>query len=110
MRQYALHNVLDDLLDVARIDGCGEFGIYWRVVVPILKPAMAALGILMLLAVWNNLMWAFIVLRTDDMYTGRSGIHRLLGALCCSLRGKFKPSRPGVCDVQPVHPGIQGHQ
>jgi ABC-type glycerol-3-phosphate transport system permease component len=39
------------------------------VVRPILKPALAALGILLFIGSWNNLMWAFIVLRTDDMYT-----------------------------------------
>ena len=69
MRQYASDNVHTDLLDAARIDGCTEFGIYWRVVVPILKPALGALGIVLLIGVWNNLMWAFIVLRTEDMYT-----------------------------------------
>jgi ABC-type glycerol-3-phosphate transport system permease component len=69
MRQFAAENVHDDLLDAARIDGCTEFGLYWRVVLPILRPALAALGILLLVGVWNNLMWAFIVLRTEDMYT-----------------------------------------
>lgn len=69
MRQYASENVHTDLLDAARIDGCGEFEIYWRVVLPIMKPALAALGILQLISVWNNLMWAFIVLRTESMYT-----------------------------------------
>jgi len=81
MRQYALQNVPDDLLDAARIDGCSEFGVYSRVVVPILKPAMAALGVLMLISVWNNLMWAFIVLRTDDMYTMPLLIYLLNGEL-----------------------------
>lgn len=69
MRQYTADNVPNELLDAARIDGCTEFGIYWRVVLPILRPALAALGILLLVGVWNNLMWAFIVLRTEDMYT-----------------------------------------
>jgi cellobiose transport system permease protein len=69
MRQYAIENVHDELLDAARIDGCGEFAIYWRIALPILKPALAALGILLLIGVWNNLMWAFIVLRTESMYT-----------------------------------------
>jgi cellobiose transport system permease protein len=69
MRQYIAQNVHDDLLDAARIDGCGEFGIYWRIVLPIVRPALAALGILCLMSVWNNLMWAFIVLRTETMYT-----------------------------------------
>ncbi|HPO13271.1 MAG TPA: carbohydrate ABC transporter permease [Candidatus Hydrogenedentes bacterium] len=69
MRQYTMENVHNDLLDAARIDGCSEFRIYWSVVLPVLKPAMAALGIILLIGSWNNLMWAFIVLRTTDMYT-----------------------------------------
>ncbi|HUW62053.1 MAG TPA: carbohydrate ABC transporter permease [Candidatus Bathyarchaeia archaeon] len=69
MRQYASENVHNDLLDAARIDGCSEFQIYWRVVLPILKPALAALGIVLVIGIWNNLMWAFIVLRTESMYT-----------------------------------------
>lgn len=69
MRQYASQNIHNDLLDAARIDGCTEFQIYRRIVVPILKPAMAALGIVLVINIWNNLMWAFIVLRTESMYT-----------------------------------------
>ncbi len=69
MNQYTADNVHNDLLDAARIDGCGEFRIYWSVVLPVLKPALAALGIILLIGNWNNLMWAFIVLRTTDMYT-----------------------------------------
>lgn len=81
MRQYTISNVHDELLDAARIDGCTEFGIYWRIVVPIVKPALAALGILLLIGVWNNLMWAFIVLRTEDMYTLPLVIYLLNGEL-----------------------------
>ncbi|MCX7047607.1 MAG: carbohydrate ABC transporter permease [Candidatus Sumerlaeota bacterium] len=69
MRQYIESNVHDDLIAAARIDGCSEFGIYWRVVVPTVAPAFAALGIIQLMNIWNNLMWAFIVLRTEDKYT-----------------------------------------
>ncbi|MEO7716053.1 MAG: carbohydrate ABC transporter permease [Capsulimonas sp.] len=69
MRQYMIANVPDDLINAARIDGCSEFGIYWRIVVPVARPALAALGIMQLIGSWNNLMWAFIVLRTKDMYT-----------------------------------------
>lgn len=81
MRQYASSNVPDELLDAARIDGCTEFGIYWRVVLPILKPALAALGVLLLLGSWNNLMWAYIVMRTQDMYTLPLVIYLLHGEL-----------------------------
>jgi cellobiose transport system permease protein len=69
MRQYMSSNVPDDLLHAARIDGCGEFRIYWRIALPIARPALAALGIMQLIGSWNNLMWAFVVLRTADMQT-----------------------------------------
>ncbi len=69
MRQYIAANVPDDLLAAARIDGCSEWGVYFSIVLPVIRPALGALGILLLIGIWNNLMWAFIVLRTDDMYT-----------------------------------------
>jgi len=49
--------------------------------VPVIKPALAALGVLTLIGVWNNLMWAFIVLRTEDMYTLPLVIYLLNGEL-----------------------------
>jgi ABC-type glycerol-3-phosphate transport system permease component len=79
MRQYIAANVPDDLICAARIDGCGEFGIYWRVVVPIARPALAALGIMLLIGSWNNLMWAFVILRTKDMETLPLVIYLLQG-------------------------------
>jgi cellobiose transport system permease protein len=79
MRQYIDANIHDDLLAAARVDGCSEFGIYWRVVLPISRPALAALGILVLISIWNNLMWAFVVLRTKTMYTMPLLIYLLQG-------------------------------
>ena len=81
MRQYIASNIHDDLLDAARIDGCSEFGLYWRIVLPVIRPALAALGVLTLIGIWNNLMWAFIVLRTEDMYTLPLVIYLLNGEL-----------------------------
>jgi len=69
MRQYVASHVPDDLLQAARIDGCSEFGIYWHVVLPIARPALAALGIMLLIGTWNNLMMAFLLLRTPEMQT-----------------------------------------
>jgi ABC-type glycerol-3-phosphate transport system permease component len=69
MRQYIASNVPDDLLSAARIDGCTEWGVYWQIILPVIRPALGALGILLLIGTWNNLLWAFIVLRTEDMYT-----------------------------------------
>lgn len=81
MRQAVQQTIHRDLLDAARIDGASEFGIYWRIAAPILRPALGALGILVLIGNWNNLMWAFIVLRTDDMYTLPLAIYFLQGEL-----------------------------
>jgi ABC-type glycerol-3-phosphate transport system permease component len=81
MRQYIGSNLPSDLIDAARIDGCGEFGIYWRIALPVARPALAALGILFLIGIWNNLMWAYIVLRTEDMYTLPLMIYLLNGEL-----------------------------
>ena len=69
MRQYIASNVPDDLLAAARIDGCTEFEIYWRIVLPVCRPALAGLGVILLIGSWNNLMHAFLMLRTPDMQT-----------------------------------------
>jgi cellobiose transport system permease protein len=69
MRQYMLSNVPDDLIYAARMDGCGEFGVYRHVALPIARPALAALGVMLLIGSWNNLMWAFLMLRTEAMQT-----------------------------------------
>jgi len=81
MRQYMRANIPDDLIHAARIDGCSEFGIYWRVALPIAQPALAALGIMLLIGAWNNLMWAFIVLRTREMQTLPVVIYLLQGEI-----------------------------
>jgi ABC-type glycerol-3-phosphate transport system permease component len=69
MRQYIAANVHDDLLNAARIDGCGEFEIYWKIVLPMCRPALAALGVMLLIGSWNDLMMPFLMLRTEDMQT-----------------------------------------
>lgn len=79
MRQYISANIPHDLYSAARIDGCSEFGIYWRVALPLAKPALGALGVLTLIANWNNLMWAFIVLRSEHMQTMPLLIYLLQG-------------------------------
>ncbi|MEV6302021.1 carbohydrate ABC transporter permease [Actinoplanes sp. NPDC051861] len=68
MRQF-LQQVPDDLIEAARVDGAGEWRIFWRVVLPLCKPALATLGILTFLTSWNNFLWPLVVATTDDMYT-----------------------------------------
>jgi len=68
MRQFLL-SLPDDLIEAARVDGAGEWRIFWRIVLPLCRPALATLGILTFLASWNNFLWPLVVATTDDKYT-----------------------------------------
>lgn len=57
-----------DYEDAARIDGAGEFFIWFRVMLPQIKPALATLVLLQFIAYWNDFLWPLIVLRDPDMY------------------------------------------
>ncbi|NPC93674.1 carbohydrate ABC transporter permease [Bacillus sp. WMMC1349] len=76
-RQYAL-GLPKDLLDSARMDGCTEFGIFFRIMAPLMKPAFGAMIILQSLNSWNNFLWPLIVLRSKEMFTLPIGLSTLL--------------------------------
>ncbi len=69
MRQFASSAVPRELIEAARMDGCGEFGIYWRIVLPLLRPAMGTLGLITFIASWNNFIGPLIVMRSAENYT-----------------------------------------
>lgn len=79
MRQYISSAIPRELLDAARIDGCGEFGIYVRIVVPLIGPAMGTLGLVTFIASWNNFMGPLIVMRDMEMYTVPLALRSLQG-------------------------------
>ncbi|GGV06990.1 sugar ABC transporter permease [Actinomadura cremea] len=66
MRQYASQAIPDELIEAARVDGCSTFGIYWRVVLPALRPAAGVLGLLTFMQTWNEFMWPLAVLAPDN--------------------------------------------
>ncbi len=78
VRQFAL-SIPDDLLDAARIDGAGEFRIYWSIVVPLCRPVLVTLAIFTFMASWNDFMWPLIVLSDDSMYTLPVALANMLG-------------------------------
>lgn len=69
MRQYIQSAIPKELLEAARMDGCSELGIYWRIVVPLLGPAFGTLGLITFIASWNNFIGPLVVMRSVDMYT-----------------------------------------
>lgn len=68
MRQF-MQGVPDELLDAARIDGVSEFGLFWRIAVPLSLPAISALCIFNFLGNWNAFIWPLIVTTQRDMMT-----------------------------------------
>jgi multiple sugar transport system permease protein len=68
MRQV-IENVPDDLLDAARIDGCSELGIFTRIIVPVIRPGLAALAVLTFINVYNDFVWPVVVTNDDRHQT-----------------------------------------
>ncbi len=69
MRQFVGAAVPRELVEAARMDGCSELGIYARIVLPLLKPALGTLGLIAFIASWNNFIAPLVVMRSPDMYT-----------------------------------------
>jgi multiple sugar transport system permease protein len=69
MRQFITASIPREIVEAARMDGCGEFRIYWSIVLPLLGPGLGVLGLVTFIASWNNFVGALVVLRTADMYT-----------------------------------------
>jgi len=69
MRQYIVASIPVDLVEAARVDGCSEFGIYWRIVLPLISPVIGSYGIITFLNQWNNYMTALIVLKDPKSLT-----------------------------------------
>jgi ABC-type glycerol-3-phosphate transport system permease component len=78
LRQYMV-GIPGELLDAARIDGSGEFGLYWRIALPLARPGLGVMGILFFIHGWNDYLWPLIVLRDKTMMTVNLGIASLVG-------------------------------
>ncbi len=78
MRQF-MEDIPDDIIEAARIDGCGEFEIYWRIILPMSLPGLGTLGILTFLGSWNLYMQALLVLQDKALYTIPVALSKLGG-------------------------------
>ena len=87
MRQQ-IAEVPNELLDAAKIDGCTSFGMYWRVVLPVVRPALAALGILTFLDIYNDFVWPVIATSSSEMQT--------LQVMLSALYTQINNAQPGL--------------
>ena len=76
-RQY-LMGIPKDFLDAARVDGCTEYGIFFKIMIPLMKPSFAAMGIYQGMQSWNNFLWPMIVTNSIDKITLPVGLQSLL--------------------------------
>jgi len=68
MRQFII-TIPDDILDAARLSGCSEFGLYWRMILPLSKPALAAIGLINFVWIWNDFLWPVVMLKDPNLFT-----------------------------------------
>lgn len=68
-----------ELIEAARMDGAGEMKIFFQIVIPSMKPALAATSIFLFLSQWNNFLWPLVVTTSTDMYTFPVALSSLKG-------------------------------
>ena len=74
-----MRTVPGEILDAARVDGCGEFRIYWQIMLPLSLPSLAALATLEFTWVFNDFLWALILLQSDSLRPVTAGLATLQG-------------------------------
>ena len=68
MRQF-MQTLPSELIDAGRIDGCGELGVFWRIILPLAKPGLAVLGIFVFMGQWGAFLWPLVVTSSSEMRT-----------------------------------------
>jgi multiple sugar transport system permease protein len=79
MRQYVGKAVSPELIEAARLDGCSTTAIYWRIVLPLVRPALAALALIAFIGSWNDLTAQMMVLHDMPLYTAPLALSSLVG-------------------------------
>lgn len=68
-----------ELEEAARIDGCSRFGVFFRVVLPVARPAMAALAVITFITAWNDLFWPLVAINSEANFTVQAGLTTFQG-------------------------------
>jgi putative chitobiose transport system permease protein len=84
--RQAFRGVPNDLLDAARVDGAGEFRIWWQILMPIIRPSLAAVAIFTFVTSWNDFLWPSLMLHTREGMTLPVGLAALQGFFSSDFR------------------------
>jgi multiple sugar transport system permease protein len=88
MRNF-IRELPDSVLDAARVEGAGELAVFFRIVLPLVRPAIAAVSVLVFTFVWNDYFWSLVLVQSDDVRPLTAGLQ--------SLRGMWQTSWQLVC-------------
>jgi cellobiose transport system permease protein len=77
MRQFIEDSIPDEIIESARVDGASNFRVYWNIVVPVVRPAMGVLGLITVIGVWNEYIWALVAVGGSDAQTIGPALHNL---------------------------------
>jgi multiple sugar transport system permease protein len=78
MRNF-IRTIPDGIIEAARVDGCSEWRIYSTMVMPLMRPALAALATLLFTWIWNDYLWSLILIQTDELKPITAGLQNLKG-------------------------------
>ena len=84
--RQAFTTIPKDLEDAARIDGCSDWQIYARIMLPLIKPALATLAAFTFVAQWNDFLWPLVILKSREYYTLQLGLASLQGVFGVNWR------------------------
>jgi multiple sugar transport system permease protein len=112
MRQFIM-SIPTELMESARIDGASEFGIYWRIMVPLMRPALAALAVLQFLGTWNSFLWPLAVLRRSENMVLPVGLQLMSGSITAGSEAPIGASMAAatlvIIPVMIVFVAVQKH-
>ncbi|WP_394208905.1 carbohydrate ABC transporter permease [Enterovibrio calviensis] len=78
MRNFII-GIPDALIEAARVEGVSEWRIFWYVVLPLVRPALAALSVLVFTFIWNDFFWALVLVQSDEVRPVTAGLNALQG-------------------------------
>ncbi|KQO61506.1 sugar ABC transporter permease [Curtobacterium sp. Leaf261] len=80
MQQFIVQSIPDEIIEASRIDGNSEFGTFWRVVLPLLRPSLGALAVWGFLQTYNSFLWPLVLISNSDQYTLPLGLNSVFAS------------------------------
>ncbi len=86
MMRQAFLSIPKEIEDAAIADGCGLFNLYWKIMLPMTKPSLISLGLLIFISTWGDFLFPLIVLRSQENYTLQVGLSYMTGTFVDNFR------------------------